>query len=162
VTFREIQARDLPRIFAVRLATWHNDNGREELTRLGITPESVRQRLAESHRGWLCEVDGRTVGFAMGDGQTGEMWVIAVLRECEGRGIGRRLLRLVEDWLASEGWQEIWLTTHTDEGVRAVGFYRQAGWVDWKIERGNRYMRKTLRPGAAPAGGAPTSGRRLP
>jgi ribosomal protein S18 acetylase RimI-like enzyme len=52
------------------------------------------------------------------------MWVIAVLKEYEGNGIGRRLLRLVEDWLFSEGWDELWLTTDRDETLRAVGFYR--------------------------------------
>ena len=58
----------------------------------------------------------------MGNLKTGEMWVIAVLREFEGRGIGRQLLARVEDWLRSEGWDEIWLTTDVDESLRAVGF----------------------------------------
>ena len=63
----------------------------------------------------------------MGNKETGEMWVIAVLREYEGRGIGRQLLRLVEEWLYSQGWKEVWLTTDPDENFRAVGFYRHEG-----------------------------------
>jgi ribosomal protein S18 acetylase RimI-like enzyme len=149
MTFREIQTQDLDAIFEIRIATWHNSNGREEMTRMGITPESVRQMMQHSHRGWLCEVNGRKVGFAMGNKETGEMWVIAVLREYEGRGIGRQLLRLVEEWLYSQGWTEVWLTTDPDENFRAVGFYRHEGWMDWKIEHGNRYMRKMIEPGAA-------------
>ena len=70
-----------------------------ELTRMGITPEAVRELLADSHRGWLCEVDGRVAGFSMGNKSTGEMWVIAVLKEFEDRGIGMALLQQVEDWL---------------------------------------------------------------
>jgi GNAT superfamily N-acetyltransferase len=142
VTFREIQPEDIPAIFEIRIATWHNPNGRVELTKMGITPHTVRQMMVDSHRGWLCEIEGRGVGFAMGNKKTGEMWVIAVLKEFEGRGIGKELLRSVEDWLWSEAWQEIWLTTDTDESLRAVGFYRHAGWQDWKIEHGDRYMRK--------------------
>ena len=141
--FRQIVAEDIPSLFDVRIATWDNQHGREELAQLGITHESVRQLLAESHRGWLCEVGSQCVGFAIGNGKTGEMWVIAVLQEYEGRGIGKRLLATVEEWLFSKGFREIWLTTDSDETVRAVGFYRHLGWVDWKLEpKGDRFMRK--------------------
>lgn len=140
--FRPINDDDVPSIFEVRVATWHNDSGSEELTRMGITHDSVREMMKREHRGWLCETDGRIVGFSMGDGGTGEMWVIAVLKEYEGRGVGKRLLTLVEDWLFSAGWSEIWLTTDTDDEIRAVGFYRHLGWSDWKIENGDRYMKK--------------------
>lgn len=143
--FREIRVGDIQAIFQVREATWHNDRGREEMQALGITPDSVRTLLAASHRGWLCDIDSRVVGFAMGNRNTGEMWVIAVLRQYEGLGIGKRLLLLVEQWLAEEGWAEIWLTTDPDETLRAVGFYRRLGWIDWKIEPGgDRFMRKRL------------------
>jgi len=141
-TFREIRPTDMDAVFAIRVATWHNNRGAEELTEWGITPESVRAMLHASHRGWLCEVDSRPVGFAMGDGATGEMWVIAVLRAYEGQGIGTRLLSLVEEWLFDQGFSEIWLTTDVDESLRAVGFYRHLGWDDWKFENGNRFMRK--------------------
>lgn len=139
--FREIQSTDMDAIFAVRVATWHNPNGQEELTAMGITHESVRNVLNDSHRGWLCEINSQVVGFAMGDRSNGEMWVIAVLSEFEGLGIGKQLLKLVEDWLFQEGWKEIWLTTDPDESIRAVGFYRHLGWRDWKLE-GDRFMRK--------------------
>ena len=141
--YREIEYADIPALFETRIATWHNNRGAEELNQMGITPDSVQTRLETTHRGWLCESNGTTIGFAMGDCSRGEMWVIAVRREHEGRGIGRRLLTLVEDWLFREGWQEIWLTTDPDESVRAVGFYRHLGWRDWKLEQGgDRYMKK--------------------
>lgn len=147
---REIEIEDLPTIFEVRIATWHNPNGTEELTRFGITIESVTQMFETgSHNGWLCEMDGQIVGFAMGDRTNGEMWVIAVLKEHEGKGIGRAVLDEVESWLASCGWQEIWLTTDVDETLRAVGFYRHLGWEDWKFQDGDRFMRKQMKAGAA-------------
>ncbi len=156
VDLREITIRDIPSLFDVRIATWHNERGAEELGALGITHASVRAMLeCGSHRGWLCETDGRNVGFCMGNRLTGEMWVIAVLKEFEGRGIGARLLTRIEEWLWDEGWDEIWLTTDVDETDRAVGFYRHQGWQDWKLEL-DRYMRKR-RPHAAAAGGAALS-----
>lgn len=143
-TFREITAADMDAIFAVRIATWHNDGGAQELIGLGITPESVRVMLQDTHAGWLCEIDSRVVGFAMGNRTTGEMWVIAVLPEHEGYGIGKRLLALVEEWLFEEGCEQLWLTTDLDESLRAVGFYRHLGWEDWKFEDGDRYMWKRI------------------
>lgn len=139
---REIQPDDMQAIFDVRVATWGNSRGLEELAALGITHESVKEMLKDSHRGWLCSDGDRVVGFAMGNRETGEMWVIAVLEEHEDRGIGKRLIQRVEDWLFAEGWDEIWLTTYVDENNRAVGFYRHLGWEDWKIESDGRYMRK--------------------
>jgi ribosomal protein S18 acetylase RimI-like enzyme len=144
VNFRTIEPTDIPALFAVRIATWENDHGKEELAALGITEGAVRDLLAcGSHRGWLCEVDGDVVGFAMGNQETGELWVIAVLPEYEGRGIGRRLMERVEEWLSSRRWKRIWLTTHLDDRHRAVGFYRNLGWKDWKTGS-VRYMKKDL------------------
>ena len=142
ITYRELQPADMPAIFEVRIKTWHNPHGAEELLRLGITPESVIAMLHTSHRGWVALDAGQVIGFVMGNQQTGEMWVIAVLPDYENRGVGRRLLTLVEDWLWSTGWKELWLTTDPDENFRAVGFYRRLGWVDWKFENGDRFMRK--------------------
>ena len=140
--FREIEPGDVPALITVRVATRENAYTREQLEGLGITESSVTDMIGTSHRGWLCEDGGRVAGFAMGNRRTGEMWVIAILPEYEDRGIGRRLLGLVEDWLWSEGWEEIWLTTDVDPALRAYGFYRKMGWVDLHIRQGLRYMLK--------------------
>jgi GNAT superfamily N-acetyltransferase len=142
MVFREITAEDVPDLFGVRVATRENALSKEDLRRLGITPETVREMMRTSHRGWLCEVDGVVVGFAMANGETGEMWVIALLPEAEGRGIGTELMDRVEGWLWSLGWREIWLTTDTDTSLRAYGFYRARGWEDWKVEDGDLFMRR--------------------
>ena len=142
---REITSADMSAIFAVRVATWHNPNGREEMEKMGITHQSVCEMIASSHKGWLAESEnGEVIGFAMGNKTNGEIWVIAVLEKFEGQGVGRDLIAMVERWLKAEGWKEIWLTTDTDESLRAVGFYRHLGWEDWKIEDGDRFMRKQL------------------
>jgi len=54
--------------------------------------------------------------------------VLAVLPEFEARGIGRRLLTLVVEWLRSCNHHRIWLAASPDPSVRAYGFYRSLGW----------------------------------
>ena len=139
---RPIELADIPDLFRVRTATDENRLTLEELARLGVTEESVRQRLLGAFRGWLCEDRGSVVGFAIGDGSTGEMEVIAVLPSHIRRGIGGALLEKVEEWLFSKGCETLWLTTDLDTTLRAYRFYRKHGWTDWKIEGGNRFMSK--------------------
>jgi GNAT superfamily N-acetyltransferase len=109
------------------------------LTALGITENSVSEKLRGSCKGWLCEEQGSVVGFAIGDRSSGEMWVIAVLPGHIGGGIGGALLERVEAWLFSEGCLELWLTTDIDTRLRAYSFYKKHGWTDSKIEKALRY-----------------------
>jgi GNAT superfamily N-acetyltransferase len=139
---RPIELQDLAEAFNVRASTRENTLSREKLRYMGITEESTTELLRTTHCGWLCEVDGKMTGFAIGDGKTGELWVIAILPEYEGRGIGSELLRLVENWLWSLGWMELWLTTNTDVKLRAFSFYTKHGWAVWKAEKANLYMKK--------------------
>lgn len=141
IAYRHIIESDIPALFEIRIATWGNDRGAEELAELGINPTSVAKQLRTSHAGWIALDNDEPVGFAMANKETGELWVISVLPKNEGQGIGRELMRQAEAWLFSHGWKEIWLTTYPDETVRAVGFYRHLGWEDWKMED-DRYMRK--------------------
>ena len=57
----------------------------------------------------------------MGDKQIGGMWVIAVLNDFENQVVGRSLMRLVEDWLVSEEYDELWLTADPDESLTCPG-----------------------------------------
>jgi ribosomal protein S18 acetylase RimI-like enzyme len=120
--FREIREHDVVSLFAVRVATRENRLSREQLAGLSINEKTVLAMLDTTHRGWLCEKDDQVVGFAMGNRENGEMWVIALLPDYEGRGIGAELLTRVEDWLWSEGWAEIWLMTDIGPTRRAYGF----------------------------------------
>ncbi len=142
MNIREIEAKDVPDLFDVRVATHENRLSREELAFMGINENAVREKLAGTFTGWLCEDSGRIVGFAMGDRSTGELWVIAVLPNYVGRGIGSVLLRRVEAWLFGNQCERVWLTTDVDTRLKAYSFYRQHGWKDDRIENGLRYMAK--------------------
>ena len=154
MNYRLIDPQDLGEIFDLRATTRENPYSREDLRQIGITEESVAERLRRAtHRGWLCEVGGKIVGFAIGDGTTGELCVIAVLPEFEGKGIGSHLLATVEQWLASAGWKELWLWTASDPKKRAFSFYAKHGWVVTESKTDIVYLRKNLacpRPATKP------------
>jgi N-acetylglutamate synthase-like GNAT family acetyltransferase len=78
-----------------------------------------------------------------------EFWVIAVLPEYEGRGIGSKLLNLAENWLWEIGWKEIWLWTSPDSRLRAYSFYKKHGWVDAEVRRNRRILEKFNLPSKA-------------
>jgi GNAT superfamily N-acetyltransferase len=141
---REITEDDIPALFVVRVATHENQLSREELASLGITEETLKTRLRGTFKGWLCDVNAQVVGFAIGDRATGELWVIALLPQYIGQGIGSALLRRVEDWLQASGCARLWLTTDLDPNLKAYRFYRQHGWHDDRIENGLRYMVKDI------------------
>lgn len=156
--FRAITVADIPALFDLRPRTRENALTIEALQRLGITPQSVTESLAQSTQGWVCVDAGRVVGFSMADRATGELLVIAVLPE--GNGVGGRLMALAEDWLAATGCTRAWLTTDVDTALRAYGFYRKRCWTDWKIERGLRWMELDLlrSRGSAPTSIPPSAG----
>lgn len=141
---RKITQDDVPALLKVRVATRENAMSLEQLADIGVTEESVSSGIEGTYCGWLWEEDGKIVGFAMGDYEQCELSVIALLPEYEKKGIGRKLLTQVENWLQSQGCNEIWLTTDIDTSLRAYGFYIKHGWRDSKTENGNRYMVKSF------------------
>ena len=127
--YREMLQKDIAAIFRLRTSTRENRMSIKELADLDITPESVSQALKVKTKGWVCEEAGMILGFTVGDGDSGEMLVVAVLPEAEGRGIGRQLMELVQNWLFSRGHHELWLMENPDPTIKAYSFYRKLGWI---------------------------------
>lgn len=141
--FRPTGPRDIEATFAIRASTRQNPIPRSALMAMGITPESVREGFATGGLvGRVCADAGRLVGFCTGDTATGEVLVLAVLPEYEGRGIGARLLAAVAEELRSRGAKRVWLTASSDPAIRAHGFYRAQGWVPTgrKLENGDEEL----------------------
>lgn len=129
LVFREMTAEDLPATFAVRLSTVENAITMDRLERdYGVTPERVADAMTRDVKGWLCEHSGSVVGFAMGNRSSGEVLVVAVHPDYEGRGVGKGVLARVCEWLFRGGHEEIWLLTTPDPALRARGFYQALGW----------------------------------
>lgn len=129
-TIRAMTTEDIPGAFSIRTSTIENALTLAELEEdYELTPASLGAAMRESACGWVGEVDGKAVGFAMGDGATGELTVIAVRPEFEGLGIGTKLLDKVESWLFSKGHRELWLLTTPDPSLRAYKLYVAKGWL---------------------------------
>lgn len=156
LTYRPMTVAELPAVLALRVATRENAVTLEELRDdYGITPASLAAAMATHVQGWLCEAAGQVggqagaqvAGFAMGDRSNGEVQVVALHPDFEGRGIGKTLLAQVRDWLFAEGHEEIWLLANPDPGVRAHGFYRKLGWRATGERRGGDEVMTLRRDG---------------
>ena len=83
--------------------------------------------LEEHGRGWVCEQEGKVIGFAIADLKTGSIWALFVLPDYEGCGIGKILHNTMLNWCyENTSIKELWL--NTDPNTRAEAFYLKAGW----------------------------------
>ena len=78
--------------------------------------------------GYVCTDDDGIVGYCLGDKNTGEIVVLEVLPQYEGRGIGKALLLKVVEDLRSLGYNRLFLGCSGDTSHRSHGFYRHLGW----------------------------------
>lgn len=128
--FRHATTADIESMFMVRASTRQNPISAERLAGLGITPSSVASAIeAGDIESWVCEHVGSVVGFCSADMHSGEILVLAVLPEHEGKGIGKKLLSLAIESLQSHGYTRLWLFADSSPSARSHGFYRANGWV---------------------------------
>lgn len=120
-TLRQAQRDDIPAMHRVPLAVREN-----RLTSSVITENHYVPPIEETGRGWVVEVAGEVVGFAIGNATTGNIWALFVDPAHEGHGYGRRLHDAKVSWLFSRALERLWLTT--DPRTRAQLFYESAGW----------------------------------
>lgn len=122
-------AADAPECVHVRGLTRENAVPEERLRAHGITAESWAQDIRTGELpGWVARRGGQLVGYCFGAAKTGEVIVLALLPEVEGKGLGKRLLQLVIEDLRSQGHTRLFLGCAADPGVRSHGFYRHLGW----------------------------------
>lgn len=92
-----------------------------------ITEADTIHAIEALGRGWVVEVQGQIVAFAIGNAETGNIWALFVHPDHEARGYGRQLHDTMIDWLWSQGLKRLWLST--EPGTRAQRFYQKAGWL---------------------------------
>lgn len=122
--FREALITDIPQMSAVRMAVKENALSNPQL----VTEQDYVDYLSQRGKGWVCEVDGKLVGFAIADLVKHNVWALFILPEYEGQGIGRELLIALLDWYYNETHETIWLSTAPD--TRAASFYRSFGFKE--------------------------------
>ena len=119
---RQAVREDIPGMHRVRLAVAEN-----KLTSPDVTEAAYAPAIEHTGRGWVIDVNGEVVAFAIGNKETGNIWALFVDPKYEGRGHGRRLLEAMMSWLFSVGVPRAWLST--ERGTRAQAFYQAAGWA---------------------------------
>lgn len=129
IAIRRARPDDAPACVDLRGRTRENAIPVERLRAYGITAESWAADIASGKLPGHVAFDGeRLVGYGFGDRGTGEVVVLALLPEAEGRGLGRELLyRVVED-LRAAGHARLFLGCSSDPATRSHGFYRHLGW----------------------------------
>ncbi len=127
---RKSKIEDFERCIEIRGKTRDNAIPAETLREIGVTKESwSSQVLSNRIVGVVAEVNKEVVGFCNGDSKTGEILVLAVLPEFEGKSIAKNMLLEVTQQLYSIGFNKLWLGASSDPNIRAHGFYRHLGWV---------------------------------
>lgn len=122
MTFREASTTDIAQMHTVRIAVKENPLPDPGL----ITPAGYEDFLTRRGKGWVCEIDGRIVGFAIIDLMEHNIWALFIQPRFEGKGIGKKLHDKMMDWYFSQTNETVWLGTAP--GTRAEVFYRKAGW----------------------------------
>ncbi|MDB5268269.1 MAG: family acetyltransferase [Hymenobacter sp.] len=119
---REAQVADIPRMSEIRLAVRENALSNPAL----VTYEDYVAYLTQRGKGWVAEVGGQVVGFAIADLQDHSIWALFIHPDFDRQGIGRALHNTMLTWYFGQTTEPVWLSTAP--GTRAEGFYRRAGW----------------------------------
>ncbi len=118
---RQATRQDISGMHRVRLSVHEN-----KLTTTVITEADYLPAIEMTGRGWVVDMSGEVVAFAIGKRDTGSIWALFVDPSHEGQGYGTQLLESAVNWLWSQGFDRLWLTT--EPGTRAQGFYESLGW----------------------------------
>jgi GNAT superfamily N-acetyltransferase len=88
----------------------------------------VEEYMNNRGKGWVCEQDGKIIGFAIVDLVANNVWALFILPAFEGMGIGKKLHGMLLDWYFIHTREKIWLGTESKS--RAETFYRMQGWKE--------------------------------
>ncbi len=124
MTIREATVNDIAQIQIVRNAVKENMLSDPAL----VSDEDCREFITVRGKGWVCDVEGKVVGFAIVDMKDHNIWALFVTPSFEKRGIGKALHDTMLHWYFAQTEQPVWLGTAP--GTRAEGFYRSAGWSE--------------------------------
>lgn len=129
ILYRSALPGDAQACIALRTRTRENAVTETELADAGITAQTWGAGIEEGlYPGFVAMADGKLAGYCFGHRDTGEIVVLALLPEYEGRGVGKTVLNMTADVLRNLGHSRLFLGCATDPGLRSYGFYRYLGW----------------------------------
>ncbi|MGC4039907.1 MAG: GNAT family N-acetyltransferase [Flavobacterium sp.] len=120
---REAKIADIGQIQIVRNSVTENTLSDPNL----VTDDDCADFITQRGKGWVCEIDGRIIGFAIADLADENIWALFLHPDFENKGIGRKLHDTMLDWYFATGKEYVWLGTSPD--TRAETFYRKSGWA---------------------------------
>lgn len=121
--FREAQLTDIAQIQIVRHLVKENTLSDPAL----VPDEDVAYYITEKGKGWVCEAEGKIVGFSIVDLVEKSIWALFVDPQYDRRGVGKELHRLMMDWYFSKTRDKVCLGTAPN--TRAEEFYKRQGWT---------------------------------
>lgn len=119
---REATIADIKQIQIVRNLVKENTLSNPAL----VTDENCEEFITQRGKGWVSEINGKIVGFAIADLKENNIWALFLDPEFEKQGIGRQLHDTMLDWYFEQTQEPLWLGTAPQ--TRAESFYRKAGW----------------------------------
>ncbi|MCJ0743098.1 GNAT family N-acetyltransferase [Pedobacter montanisoli] len=120
---REALISDIKQIQFVRNAVKENMLSNPNL----VTDQDCEDFMTMRGKGWVCETDGKIVGFSIVDLEENNIWALFVHPDFDQQGIGRKLHDTMLNWYFTQTDATVWLGTapHT----RAETFYQKSGWI---------------------------------
>ena len=133
---REASPSDIPVIQKIRRSVKENVLSNPLL----ISDDLCLNYITERGKGWVYELKGEVVGFAIADLKENNIWALFVHPDHEHKGFGRMLHDNMVNWYFSQTIKSVWLST--EPKTRAEDFYRTAGWnEDGVTEKGEIIFR---------------------
>ncbi|MES2513941.1 MAG: GNAT family N-acetyltransferase [Bacteroidota bacterium] len=121
--FREATVDDITQLQVVRNSVKEN-----VLSEPALVPDKDYEPYLKARgKGWVCEIDGTIIGFAIVDLVDHNIWALFLHPGFEKKGIGKQLHNIMLDWYFNQTQQSVWLGTAP--GTRAELFYKHMGWT---------------------------------
>jgi len=124
MNIRVAEVKDIYQIQVVRNLVKEN-----RLSDPALVPDrDVEDYLIRRGKGWVCEINGKVVGFAIADLVENNIWALFIHPDFERIGIGKKLHDEMLNWYFSQTDTALWLGTAPK--TSAEMFYRKAGWKE--------------------------------
>ena len=121
---REANIEDIKQIQHVRNSVTENTLSNPNV----VADEDCEEFITIRGKGWVCEINKQTIGFAIADLKESNIWALFLDPKFERRGIGQKLHQTMLDWYFTQTKVTVWLGTASN--TRAEKFYRKAGWKE--------------------------------
>jgi GNAT superfamily N-acetyltransferase len=88
-----------------------------------VPGKDVAYYITEKGKGWVCEVEGRVVGFSIIDLLEKSVWALFVDPDYAEKGIGKELHRLMLDWYFQQTKDKVVLILKREAGKKIIMNY---------------------------------------